>query len=322
MNTTTTIDVGVIGVGSMGRHHARVYQELPATTLVGVADADVEAATNVAADYDTTAYSTETLLDAVDAVSIAVPTPYHFETAMSALRNDVHVLVEKPIVDTPSEGRALIEFARERDLVLQVGHVERFNPAVEALTDIVPDLDVLAVDARRLGPPVDRELETSPVLDLMIHDIDVLLSLLDEDASVLSATATAEGQYVTAAVGFGDVLGTLTASRVTRRKVRELTITARECQVHVDYISRSVQIHRRSLPEYVEANGDLRYRHENVVEHPTVENGEPLKRELAAFAATIEAGTKPVVTGTDGLEALTIAHEIETAALGGERVVQ
>lgn len=317
-----TIDVGVIGVGSMGRHHARVYQELPSTELIGVADADPEAATSVASDYETTALSTEKLLDRVDAVSIAVPTEYHFETAMAAFRRGTHVLVEKPIVDSPEDGEALIDFARERDLVLQVGHIERFNPAIGALVDIVPDLDVLAVDARRLGPPPGREMGTSPVLDLMIHDIDVLLSLLDEEGEVRHASATADDQHVTATVGFGDVLGTLTASRITQRKVRELTITARECQVHVDYISRSIQIHRHSLPEYIEENGDVRYRHENIVEHPTVENGEPLKKELAAFAEAIQTGSEPVVTGADGLEALKLATEIETVALGGERVIQ
>lgn len=317
-----TIQAGVIGVGSMGRHHARVYQELPSTELVGVADADPEAATSVAADYETNALSAEKLLEHAEAVSIAVPTPYHFETAMAALRTDTHVLVEKPIVGSPPDGEALIDFARERDLVLQVGHIERFNPAIRTLVDLLPELDVLAVDARRLGPPLDREMDTSPVLDLMIHDLDILRSVLDDEGEVRHASATADDQHVTATVEFGDVLGTLTASRITQRKVRELTITARECQVHVDYISRSIQIHRHSLPEYIEQDGDLRYRHENIVEHPTVENGEPLKAELAAFAEAIQTGTDPVVTGDDGLEALKLAQEIETAALGGERVVQ
>jgi len=317
-----TIDVGVIGVGSMGHHHARVYQELPGTRLVGVADADLDAATTVASDYETTALLTEKLLDRADAVSIAVPTEYHYQIALEALRKDVHVLIEKPLVDSASEGEALIDFADERDLVLQVGHVERFNPAISALTDIVPELEVLSVDAKRLGPPLDREIGTSPVLDLMIHDIDILLSLLGSEATILDANATADDQYVTATVEFGDVLGTLTASRITQRKVRELTITARECQVHVDYISRSVQIHRHSVPEYIEENGDLRYRHENIVEHPTIENGEPLKKELEAFAESVREGTTPVVSGEEGLEALAVAREIENAALEKTRVVQ
>lgn len=322
MMNTDMLNVGVIGVGSMGRHHARVYRELPQTRLVGVADVDMEAATDAASTYETTALSVDRLLNSVDAVSVAVPTEYHYETARKALDEDVHVLIEKPIVESPENGRELIDRADRGDLVLQVGHVERFNPAIRALTDIVPDLDVLSVDAQRLGPPLDREMTTSPVLDLMIHDLDILLSLIDDDATVLDASATADDQYVTATVELGDVLGTLTASRVTQRKVRELSITARECLVHVDYISRSIQIHRHSLPEYIEENGDIRYRHENIVEHPTVENGEPLKKELGAFVDAIQNGTEPIVTGEDGLAALALARDIEIAAMGAPRVLQ
>jgi len=305
----------------MGRHHARVYRELPETELIGVADADTEAARAAANTYETAAMGMEELLDAVDAVSVAVPTPYHYETASQALDWGTHVLVEKPFVDSLDAGRRLIDRARERDLTLQVGHVERFNPAIRALADIVPDLNVIAVDARRLGPPLDRDLQASAVLDLMIHDLDVLLALIGDDATVTEAAGAADGQYVTATVDLDDgVVGSLTASRVTQQKVRELSITAESCQVHVDYISRSVQIHRHSIPEYIEENGDVRYRHENIVEHPTVDNGEPLKKELSSFAEAIEEGTEPVVTGEDGLEALKLAREIEDEATETKQV--
>ena len=310
------IATGVIGVGSMGRHHARVYRELPETSLVGVADADTEAAEEAADTYETTAMSVDELLDAADAVSIAVPTRYHYDTARDAIDRGVHVLVEKPLVESLDEGRELIRHADERDVVLQVGHIERFNPAVRALTDIVPDLDVIAVDARRLGPPVDRDMNTSTVLDLMIHDSDVLLALIGDDVELKEAASANDDRYVTATMSMDDgVLGTLTASRVTQRKVRELSITARSCQVHVDYISQSVQIHRHSIPEYIEENGDIRYRHENIVEHPTVDNGEPLKKELSAFAEAVREGSEPVVTGEDGLRALELAREIEAEAI-------
>lgn len=313
--TQNEITAGVVGVGSMGRHHARVYRELPETTLVGVADANEGTAREAAETYETEAMSADDLLDTVDAVSIAVPTSYHYELARDAIERGVHVLIEKPFVETPESGRRLIDRARERDVTLQIGHIERFNPAIRALADIVPDLDVIAVDARRLGPPVDRELGTSTVLDLMIHDLDILLALLEGDPTVTSASSTADEQYVTAAVTDDDgVLGTVTASRVTQRKVRELSITAETCHVNVDYISQSVQIHRHSIPEYIEMNGDIRYRHENIVEHPTVDNGEPLKKELSAFAEAITEGSEPVVTGEDGLRALELAREIEGRA--------
>ena len=315
------LDAGVIGVGSMGRHHARVYRELPKTDLVGVADADQDAAAEAADSYETAAMEIEELMEAADAVSIAVPTPYHYETARSAIDHGTHVLVEKPFVEDLDAGRRLIEQARERGVTLQVGHIERFNPAIRALSDIVPDLNVIAVDARRLGPPLDRDLEASPVLDLMIHDIDVLLAMIGDDPTVAEAASAADDQYVTATVEFGDgVVGSLTASRVTQRKVRELSITAEECQVYVDYISQSVQVHRHSIPEYIESNGDVRYRHESIVEHPTVDNGEPLKKELSAFARSIAEGTEPIVTGEDGLAALELAREIESEATESVRV--
>jgi predicted dehydrogenase len=311
----TDIRVGVIGVGSMGRHHARVYRELPNVELFAVADADSDRAQEVADDYDARVLSTEGVLNAVDAVSITVPTEYHYAVARDAIDVGTHVLVEKPLVDDPDAGRELIECADEAGVTLQVGHIERFNPAVQTLGDIVPDLDVIAVDARRLGPPVDREISDSVVLDLMIHDIDVVLSLVDDDLETVESFRTGDDPYVTASLQFeNDIVGTLTASRVTQERVRQLSITARECQVNVDYMEQTVQIHRHSLPEYVETNGNVRYRNENVIERPTVDNGEPLKKELESFAEAVATGDEPEVTGEDGIRALEIARTIDRTA--------
>ena len=309
------IRAGVIGVGSMGRHHARVYRELPNVELFAVADADTERAEGVADDYGARALSTEGVLTGADAVSVTVPTEYHYAVAKDAMDRGTHVLVEKPFVEDPDVGRDLIATAREAGLTLQVGHVERFNPAVRTVQDIVPELDVIAVDARRLGPPVDREIGDSAVLDLMIHDIDVVRSLVDGGVTDVDAFRSPDDPYVTASVQFDDgVVGTLTASRVTQDRVRQLSITARECQVNVDYMKQSVGIHRHSLPEYVERNGDVRYRNETVIERPTVDNGEPLKKELSAFVEAVETGAEPVVTGEDGLRALSIANRIDGTA--------
>lgn len=308
------LQTGVIGVGSMGRNHARIYHELPSTDLVGVADAEIDRAREVAESYDTNAMRPDELIEAADAVSIAVPTSYHYQFARKAIENDVHVLVEKPFVDRPEHGQILIQRARDRGVTLQVGHIERFNPAIRALSDIVPDLDVIAIDAMRLGPPIDRDIEVSPVLDLMIHDIDILRSIVNGGVSGVSATRSNDDPYVTATVEFDDgVIGTLTASRVTQRKVRTLSITAREAEISVDYIDQSVEIHRESLPEYIEQDGDLRFRRQNIVERPTVQNGEPLKAELDAFVEAAVTGSEPIVTGEDGLEALRIAREITDA---------
>jgi predicted dehydrogenase len=305
---------GVFGVGNMGSHHARVYGELQDVDLVGVHDADDERAERVATDSGTTALPAEDLLDRVDALSVAVPTEYHFEVARRAIERDVAVLVEKPIAATVEEGRRLVDLADERSVPLAVGHTERFNPAVRTLADVVADLDVVALDARRLGPPLDRTNGESVALDLMIHDLDVALSLVGGEPTLVEAAGARDNRYVSATVRFDDVVGSFRASRLTQRKVRRLVLTAEECTVTVDYIDRSVQVHRRSLPAYVETDGDLRYRHESVIERPFVENGEPLAAELRSFVETVRTGATSAVTGEDGLRALSLARTIDERA--------
>jgi predicted dehydrogenase len=307
---------GVTGVGNSGEHHARVYSDLPSTSLVGVNDVDADRAAETAAEHRATAMSRDELLDAVDVVSVAVPTQYHYETVRACIERGVNVLVEKPFVDDLEQGRKLAAMADDAGVTLQVGHIERFNPATQVLADIVPDLDVVAVDIDRLGPPLDRDNEDNVVMDLMIHDLDILLSLVDSDVAKLSAVAR-DDCYVTSQFKFDDdSVATVTASRLTQEKVRKLSITAVSCRVNVDFIDQSVEIHRRSLPEYVESDGNIRYRHESVVERPMIETGEPLKAELASFVAAVEAGTEPVVTPEDALEVLEVLDRVETDALG------
>jgi len=315
MTVDERLRAGVVGVGSMGAHHVRVYNELPGVELVGLADADEDRAASVARKYGTAAREMEALLAEVDVASVAVPTRYHHEVAAAALDRNVSLLVEKPFVRDAEKGRDLIERARERDLTLQVGHVERFNPVVEVLQDVVPDLDVIAVDGRRLGPPVDRAGDDDVVMDLMVHDVDVVCSLVDRDLEPVAAMGARDGNHVTAQLQFeGDLVGSLTASRVTQEKIRDLSITARDCRVHVDYTTQSVEIHRHSVPEYEAEDGDVRFRHESVVERPAVDSGEPLKRELRSFAEAVRSGEEPVVTGADGLRAISVAKQIRAVA--------
>jgi predicted dehydrogenase len=305
---------GVIGIGSMGRNHARVYGELPNTELVGVADLDVSAAERVAAEFETVATDPDTLLESVDIVSVAVPTPAHASVVEDCLDAGVHALVEKPFVTDLAVGRDLASRARELGITIQVGHVERFNPAVRTLTRIVDDLDIIAIDAQRVGPPVDRDRRTDVVFDLMIHDLDIAASLVDREAKSITASATADGDYATARIDFDGVLATFTASRVTQRKIRRLGITARDCRVVVDYIEQSVEIHRSAAPAFVEENGDLRHSTESVVERPMVESGEPLKAELRSFADAVRNGDPPVVTAEDGLRSVELSHNVLSAA--------
>lgn len=307
--------VGVIGVGSMGQNHARVYRELPGAQLVGVHDADRSRAADVAAEYGTTGREMGELLARCAAVSVAVPTRYHYETVRECIDAGVDVLVEKPFVADPEAGRRLVEFADERDVVLQVGHVERFNPAVQSLLELAADLEVHAVDAHRLGPPVDRQIEESVVRDLMIHDVDVLLALLGGEVAHVDAVGTSGGEYASANLRFDSgVVGQLTASRLTQEKVRRLTLSATDCRVTVDYIDQSIEISRQSAPEYVREDGGVTYRHESVRERVSAEQREPLKAELDAFLDAARTGAEPVVTGEDGLRALELTRHIDRLA--------
>ncbi len=315
------LTAGVIGVGSMGQHHARVYSELPEVELAGVTDVDAGQAATVAAEYGVQPMTRSDLLETVDVVSIAVPTPFHYEAVSECIERGVDVLVEKPFVDDITEGRTLAKRAKEAGIVLQVGFIERFNPATRVLADIVPDLDVVAIDVDRLGPPVDRGGDDSVVMDLMVHDIDILLSLVDSEIESLSAAARDEGHATVQFQFENDSIATLTASRLTQQKVRQLSVTAISCRVNVDFISQTVEIHRHSVPEYIESNGDIRYRHESVVERPIIENGEPLKAELESFVTAARERTDPVVTAEDALRVLEIASRIEEQALSSRSMV-
>ncbi|MFC5367583.1 Gfo/Idh/MocA family protein [Salinirubrum litoreum] len=313
--TDDTVAAGVVGVGSMGRNHARVYADLDGVDLVGVTDVDEQAAERVAEQHDTAARSRDDLLAAADVVSVAVPTQFHYETARAALTADTDVLVEKPFVADPAKGRELIDLADRRDRVLQVGHVERFNPAVRTLRDIVTELDIHAVSTERLGPPLDREIDDSVVLDIMIHDLDVVLDVVDGSVEQYGAVGTEDCRYANANLRFDSgVTANLTASRVTQEKVRSLTISAADCRVKVDYLDQSIEIHRSSVPSYIHDEGTIRHRHENVVEQLTVERTEPLQNELASFVEAARTRSGPVVTGEQALSVLELTLALDEAA--------
>jgi predicted dehydrogenase len=310
-----TVKAGVVGVGNMGSHHARVYSELTGVNLVGVNDADGQRARTVAEQFDVGTYSRESLLDRVDVVSIAVPTEYHHEIGLEAIDAGTHLLIEKPFVRDVAAGRELMEAAHSRDLVLQVGHIERYNPAFEALQDVMTEADPIAIASRRQGPPVDRDGSDDVVFDLMIHDIDIVTAIADAPVASISAMAVDNNPHVVAQFEFENgLIAALTGSRVTQERIRDLAITAEECQIDVDYMDQSVQIHRHSLPEYVVADGDVRYRHESIIERPTVENGEPLKNELAEFADAVRTGDEPRTSAADGLRAVELASRVEEVA--------
>lgn len=314
--STPVLRVGVIGVGQMGQHHARIYRQLSNAQLVGVSDLDMDRAREVAVSNDTDRLDQSDLLERVDAVSVAVPTSSHLGVVQECIDAGVDVLVEKPLAETIEDGHRIVESAAREGTVLQVGHIERFNPAVQALFELKDGLDLISGSARRLGPPVDRPIEDGVIRDLMIHDLDVLMALTESRPSSIDAVAGCDEQYASALLTFPDgFVASLTASRVTHRRVREIDLTADTCQVDVNYLDQSVHIHRRSDPEYIRTNGNLCYRNESVVERPVVERGEPLKRELASFVQAVQSGATPVVSGEDGVAALEVAEEIRQEAI-------
>ncbi|WP_238547500.1 MULTISPECIES: Gfo/Idh/MocA family protein [Haloferax] len=299
----------------MGTNHVRVYSELRDVELVGVADADMDRAVAVADDFDTDAHPIDALLDRVDVVTVAVPTPYHGSVARQCIEAGVHTLVEKPFVDDLTVGEELSALATWHGVTLQVGHIERFNPAVRALDGLLEAVEPVAITANRLGPPLNREMGDGVIMDLMIHDIDVILSLVDAEVQTVTGTSAADEQYATAQLTFGNgVIGSLTASRLTQQKTRTLDITARDRLIRVDYLNQSVQIFRQSRPDYLRDEGNIRYRHEVVMEQPMIETGEPLKFELEAFVDAATNGGSVRVSAADGLRAIDVAQRIRTSA--------
>ena len=299
----------------MGKHHARVYRQLTGSDLVGVVDLDRPRAQAVAGANGASEMDLSSLLDRVDAVSVAVPTSAHFEIDRECIEAGVDVLVEKPFVENIDEGQKLAAMAHDAGVVLQVGHIERFNPAVQTMLEVLDDGGFVASSARRLGPPANRPIEDGVIRDLMIHDLDIHLAMAESMPESIEAATCNGGEYATAILTFPNGrVSTLTASRITQRRIRELHITTNESQVSVDYLDQSVHIHRQSLPEYVQEDGNLRYRNNSVVEQPFVEREEPLKNQLESFLEASRTDSRPVVTAEDGLRVLTVATRIEEQA--------
>jgi len=298
--------VGVIGVGHLGQHHARLYAALPESTLVGVTDHDPKRAQAIADKHHVRFYSEEAaLLREVDAVSIAVPTSAHHAVAKRCLDMGVHVLVEKPITVTLAEATELIEAARARGCVLQVGHIERFNPAIRAVQSQINRPGF--IECHRLSPFGERGTDVDVVLDLMIHDLDMVLSFqpgaVEEvraaGVPVLSSTIDIANARIAFTSG---CVANFTASRVSTMRMRKLRLFQRDSYLSVDYQARQAAILRRQF--------GINQRPEIFMEPAKTIDDEPLKLELEAFLHAIVSKTPPVVSGEDGAAALALAHQV------------
>ena len=266
------VKVGVIGIGNMGWHHARVLSLLKDADLVGVADPDAQRGALATEQFGCRWFSDyRTMLEEVEAVCIAVPTLLHHSVGLACLEAGSHVLIEKPIAASQEEAAALIDAASRVGRLLQVGHIERFNPAFRELTKVVANEEVVVLEARRHSPHADRANDVSVVLDLMIHDLDLVLELASSSVVQLAAAGgrSSDGpiDYVNATLGFENgVVASLTASKMSHRKIRTLSAHCRASLVETDFLNHNLHIHRRAHEWYSADHGELLYRNDGFIE--------------------------------------------------------
>jgi predicted dehydrogenase len=302
------IKTAVIGVGYLGQHHARIYNELDSAELVAVVDTDTGRAEEIAALYGTRAYSDyRDVLSDVQAVSIVTTTSEHFDIALDCLRAGIDVLVEKPITTTVKEADGLIEEAERGGRILQVGHLERYNPAVVGIEGLLDGLEF--IESERVSPFLGRAMDVDVTLDLMIHDIDIIMSLVGgspiKDIKVVGARVLTEKIDVAKAwLEFeSGVSALITASRIASETRRFLKIYQRDSFVVLDYRQKKITRHLKTA--------------EGISAEPiAVEDKEPLKEELADFLDCVITRRRPKVSGVEGREALKVAMRISEMIKG------
>jgi predicted dehydrogenase len=294
------IPVAVIGVGSMGYNHARIYSEMPNVDMVGLVDIDEEKGKQYAKKFNTAYFSNyQDLFGKVQAINIAVPTTLHFRMAMDFLERDTHVLVEKPITGDLSEASKIIELAKKRNLILQVGHLERFNPAVMQLKKMVNN--PLYLEAHRISYPTRRNLDVGIVWDLMIHDLDIMLNLVHSpvvgiNAFGLSLYSELEDLALVQLLFKNGAIASLFSSRISGEKLRQLKIIEKEKTFQLDFMNQTLSVVH--LPKED---------HTNPPEFIPIKKCEPLRSELEHFMECVTTHKTPMVSGDDGKRALELA---------------
>lgn len=311
----------LVGYGRMGRNHARVLSGLPGQyELAAIAERDPAARSAAARDYPTATVATgfTELLPLADAVVIASPTGTHAEIGLACLAAGKHCLVEKPLAATAAEARELVTAAATHGVVLQAGHTERFNPAVEALGQLIRGQALTAFSAERLGPDPGRGHDTDVIFDLMIHDLDIIARLAGGDAAYVGGTGVwlnGQLEHATAALRFDSgQIATLTASRITERRVRRLRVTGAECCWDLDYLARSIDISRSARIKYLTSADSLALTQSSANEILTFSAPEPLQRQAIEFRRAI--ASLPAQSSADrepGLAAVCLAERVRVA---------
>ncbi|WP_320675211.1 Gfo/Idh/MocA family oxidoreductase [Prochlorococcus sp. MIT 1341] len=313
------VKVGVIGIGNMGWHHVRVLSLLKDAELVGVADPDSARGHLATEQFGCKWFKDfKDLLEEVEAVCVAVPTLLHHQVGMACLESGKHVLIEKPIAASQDEAAALITASNKAKRLLQVGHIERFNPAFRELVKVVAKEEVVVLEARRHSPHAERANDVSVVLDLMIHDLDLVLEVANAPVVRLAAvggrSSTGPLDYVNATLGFSNgVVASLTASKMSHRKIRNLSAHCRSSLVETDFLNHTLHIHRRAHESYSADHGELVYRNDGFVEEVSTTSIEPLYAELEHFLMCVRGKEIPAVDGAQASRALRLADLIEQA---------
>lgn len=316
------LPVGVIGVGHLGSLHAKMYAEIPSAELVGIMDIDRNRSESLALELNTKAFaSADELLQSVKAVSIATPTSTHYSIARQAIEKRVNMLIEKPITSTITEADSLLQLAKQHKAKIQVGHIERFNPAILALEKY--KINPVFVESHRLAQFNPRGTDVAVVLDLMIHDIDIILSLVQSPVRKIEANGVAvvsdNIDIANARLQFENgCVANVTASRISQKKMRKMRLFQRDAYISIDFSEGLAEVFRlvdendhtvRATMLLGEINSG-KVKRRIVYEQPEVKEINALKYELEQFIDSIQNGREPLVTGEEGKEALQIAHDI------------
>lgn len=296
--------VGVIGAGAMGRHHVRIYSGLSDVELVGVADRENNQVSSIAREFNTKVYTdyNQLLEQGLDAVTIAVPTSIHREVATAAAGAKVNILLEKPIADTIKNAREIIDECKRNRVMLMIGHVERFNPVFSVIKQAIANLQIISIDITRVGPFPPRVKDVGVVVDLAVHDIDILRYLTGSEFKQIQSLVTGglnNNREDTALLSFemeNGILCHITTNWLTPFKVREINIATRERFIKGWLMEQKVC-------EYESLGDSNSYK----VSELSIPRGEPLKLEIEAFLKAVKNDEQPPVTGEDGLRALEIA---------------
>jgi predicted dehydrogenase len=311
MNNGRPIRVGVVGVGYVGQHHARIYSELPGVELVGVVDIDETRLRELGARHRIQLYRDyREILGKVDAVSVAVPTLLHYPIAKEFLERGVDVLVEKPIAQFLAQADKLVEIAGVDDRIFQVGHIERFNGAVKALEAVVRSPGF--IECHRLGPFAHRNTDVDVVLDLMIHDIDIVLNLIKSPVTAVTAVGVPvisdQVDIANARLQFeSGCVANLTASRASVERVRRIRIFQRDTFISLDYSQQEITVYHRipgTSETAVEATPAI------VKEEIPIDKAEPLRVQIESFIECVRTRQRPLVSGEEGRDALKVAAQI------------